>query len=130
MAADAVACSLDIQDVMVALTAEHPEWELEIGIGVDMGEVVMGAMGSKERMDYTVLGDHVNLAARLCGYAAPRQTIISDDVGEKLKTSPEFRLEPLEPIKVKGKTGELKVFAVERAKPAVRPAAPEVAVAG
>ena len=130
MAADAVACSLDIQDVMVALTAEHPEWELEIGIGVDMGEVVMGAMGSKERMDYTVLGDHVNLAARLCGYAAPRQTIISDDVGEKLRTLQAFRLEPLEPIKVKGKTGELKVFAVERAKPVAQPAAPETAVAG
>jgi adenylate cyclase len=130
MAADSVACSLDIQDVMVALTAEHPEWELEIGIGVDMGEVVMGAMGSKERMDYTVLGDHVNLAARLCGYAAPRQTIISEDVGEKLKGSPDFRLEPLEPIKVKGKTGQLNVYAVERARPVARPTAPATAVAG
>jgi adenylate cyclase len=130
MAADSVACSIDIQDVMVALTAEHPEWLLEIGIGVDMGEVVMGAMGSKERMDYTVLGDHVNLAARLCGYAAPRQTIISEDVGAKLHDSSEFRLEPLEPIKVKGKTGELKVFAVERAMPAAKVEAPAAVVAG
>jgi adenylate cyclase len=72
----------------------------------------MGAMGSKERMDYTVLGDHVNLAARLCGYAAPRQTIVSEAVGEKLKDSKAFRLEPLPPIEVKGKTGELKVYAV------------------
>jgi adenylate cyclase len=119
MAANAAACSLDIQDVMVALTKEHPEWELEIGIGVDMGEVVMGAMGSKERMDYTVLGDHVNLAARLCGYAAPQQTIVSESVGDKLKASPDFRLEPLEPITVKGKTGALNVFAVMRAGPAV-----------
>jgi hypothetical protein len=94
---------------MIALVDEHPEWELNIGIGVDMGEVVMGAMGSKERMDYTVLGDHVNLAARLCGYAAPRQTIVSEAVGEKLKDSKAFRLEPLPPIEVKGKTGELKV---------------------
>jgi adenylate cyclase len=115
MAKNAAACSLDIQDVMIALGNENPDWELEIGIGVDMGEVVMGAMGSKDRMDYTVLGDHVNLAARLCGYAAPGQTIVSDVVGEKLKSLPAFRLEPLEPIKVKGKTGALNVFAVARA---------------
>lgn len=117
MAAHAVACALDIQDVMVAQSEEHPEWGLDIGIGVDMGEVVMGAMGSKDRMDYTVLGDHVNLAARLCSHAAPRQTIISETVGEKLKASTAFRLKALEPIRVKGKTGALNVYAVERAAP-------------
>ena len=42
---------------------------------------------------------------------------------------PEFRLEPLEPIKVKGKTGELKVFAVERTNPAAQAPVPETAVA-
>jgi adenylate cyclase len=117
MADNAAACALDIQDVMIALVDEHPEWELNIGVGVDMGEVVMGAMGSKERMDYTVLGDHVNLAARLCGYAAPRQTIVSEAVGEKLKKSKAFRLAPLPPIEVKGKTGALKVYAVSRGEP-------------
>jgi adenylate cyclase len=125
MAKNATACSLDIQDVMIDLGKEHPEWELEIGIGVDMGDVVMGAMGSKDRMDYTVLGDHVNLAARLCSYAAPGQTIVSDVVGEKLKSLPGFRLEELEPIKVKGKTGALTVFAVERAGRAETQSMPE-----
>jgi adenylate cyclase len=119
MARDSVACSLAIQDVMIELAAQNPEWGLDIGIGVDMGDVVMGAMGSKERMDYTVLGDHVNLAARLCSYAAARQTIISDDVAGKIGDLPEFRLEGLEPIKVKGKTGALKVYAVHRPQPAV-----------
>lgn len=117
MAAHATKCALDIQDVMVELAKENPEWELDVGIGVDMGEVVMGAMGSKERMDYTVLGDHVNLAARLCSHAAPRQTIVSDAVGGRLKEQAEFRLEALEPITVKGKTGALDVFAVERTGP-------------
>jgi adenylate cyclase len=130
MAENAAACALDIQDVMIALIDEHPEWELNIGIGVDMGEVVMGAMGSKERMDYTVLGDHVNLAARLCSYAAPRQTIVSETVGDRLKNSKAFRLESLPPIEVKGKTGALKVYAVTRGEPAkaVSESAAEAAV--
>ena len=115
MAANAVACSLAIHDVMVELGAEHPEWGLDIGIGVDMGGVVMGAMGSKQRMDYTVLGDHVNLAARLCSYAAAKETIISAPDAEKVRGRAEFRLDALEPIKVKGKSNALHVFAVHRA---------------
>lgn len=119
MATDSVACALAIQDAMVELGREHPEWGLDIGIGIDMGEVVMGAMGSKQRMDYTVLGDHVNLAARLCSHAAPRQTIISDAVGKEVATTPAFRLETLEAIRVKGKSAALAVFAVHRASAAL-----------
>lgn len=114
MATDAVACSLAIQEVMLEQAGEHPEWGLEIGIGVDMGEVVMGAMGSKQRMDYTVLGDHVNLAARLCSAAAPQQTIISDVVAEKVRLNRRFKLDAMEPIRVKGKTAPIGIFAVGR----------------
>jgi len=119
MAADSTACCLAIQDVMDQLKAEHPEWGLDIGIGVDMGDVVMGAMGSKERMDYTVLGDHVNLAARLCSYAAARQSIVSQAVADKIKNNPAFRLHGLEPIKVKGKSAALNVYSVTRSAPAM-----------
>ena len=72
-------------------------------------------MGSRQRMDFTVVGDHVNLAARLCSYAAPRQTIISNSVGAHLKDDQAFRLDGLEPIKVKGKSAALNVYAVGRA---------------
>ena len=130
MAADSAACSLAIQDVMDTVKSEHPEWGLDIGIGVDMGEVVMGAMGSKERMDYTVLGDHVNLAARLCSYAAAKQTIVSDAVADRIRTNPAFRLEALEPIRVKGKSAALEVYSVTRgsrpAEGAARVAAREI----
>jgi adenylate cyclase len=123
MARDSVRCSIAIQDVMIELAEKNPEWGLDIGIGVDMGEVVMGAMGSKQRMDYTVLGDHVNLAARLCSYAAARQTIISEAVARHIKDEPGLRLVPLEPIKVKGKSAALNVYSVDRAdRPAAEPA--------
>lgn len=114
MAVDAVTCSLAIQDVMIEQAREHPEWGLEIGIGVDMGDVVMGAMGSKQRMDYTVLGDHVNLAARLCSAAAPKQNIVSDVIAAQIRDDTRFKLEPMEAIRVKGKAEPIKIYSVGR----------------
>jgi adenylate cyclase len=92
----------------------------------------MGAMGSKERMDYTVLGDHVNLAARLCSYAAAKQTIVSDAVEAKIRDNPAFRLEGLEPIKVKGKSAALNVYSVtwSNAPGKAAPAVAETAATG
>ncbi|MCC6984235.1 MAG: HAMP domain-containing protein [Bauldia sp.] len=113
-AEDAVRCALDIQDVMIQLNDEHPDYRLDIGIGIDAGSVVRGAMGSRERMDYTVVGDHVNFAARLCGYAAPRQTLVSNNVPAAVGKVADIYFNPLEPIVVKGKTGALPVFDVHR----------------
>jgi adenylate cyclase len=114
MAANAVACCLPFSDKMIELRRQNPEWALDIGSGVDAGEVVMGAMGSKNRMDYTVLGDHVNVAARLCSHAAPRQTLVTQRVYEQLKNSPLFAFTALEPIRVKGKSAALEVYDVQR----------------
>ena len=77
MVLNASLCALEIQDAMAELGREHPDWGLAVGIGVNAGEVIMGAMGSSDRMDYTVLGDAVNLAARLCSHAARGQILLS-----------------------------------------------------
>lgn len=50
---------------------------LEVGIGINHGPAVLGNMGHKLRMDYTVIGDVVNIAARLCGIAKAGQIIAS-----------------------------------------------------
>ena len=115
MVENAVACCLDALEMMAVVRRDHPDRALELGIGLDVGEVIMGAMGSKQRMDYTVLGDHVNLAARLCSHAAPGQTLVSASVHERAKSSQAFQFEPLDPIQVKGKSGSLNVFAAHRA---------------
>lgn len=110
----AVACALDIQEAMAQLLDERPEWDLHVGIGLSAGEVVMGAMGARDRMDFTVLGDPVNLASRLCD-AAPSQSILaSESIQAAVAADPAFRFEPLEPIIVKGKRDPVRVFAAKR----------------
>jgi adenylate cyclase len=48
-----------------------------IGIGIDTGEVIVGNFGSAQRLEYTAIGHHINLAARLCGAADGDQVLVS-----------------------------------------------------
>jgi adenylate cyclase len=126
MAADAVRCALAIQGRVGELAGQHPDWHLAIGIGINTGEVIMGAMGSRERMDYTVLGDHVNLAARLCAQAGPNQTLITESSYRAIAGSSEFAITALTPIALRGKREPVAVYEVGEppghSAPAARPA--------
>jgi class 3 adenylate cyclase len=62
--------------------AAHP---LEVHIGIASGTVVAGCMGSPDRLDYTVLGARVNLAARLCGQAGPMEIVIDETTRARLR---------------------------------------------
>jgi adenylate cyclase len=112
MERNAVRCALEIQSATDELGRQHPDWDLEVGIGINTGEVIMGAMGSKNRMDFTVLGDNVNLAARLCSQAAPGQTLLTQSTYEAIADCPEFAAAPLTPMVVKGKRQPLPVYEV------------------
>ncbi|MEQ9366938.1 MAG: adenylate/guanylate cyclase domain-containing protein [Leptospirales bacterium] len=80
-------------------TADEGE-TLMVGIGISMGDVVMGSMGSSSRQDYTVIGDNVNLAARLCNGAKGGEILLSSNVFRISEGDPELAAEI--PIRLKG----------------------------
>jgi adenylate cyclase len=117
MAEDALRCAVAMQQHMAEVSAASPDRNLAIGIGIDMGEVVMGAIGARDRMDFTVLGDHVNVAARLCSAAKPGQTLATAAVVAAAASRPDLPLTPhaLDPIIVKGKSAPLEVYEIQPA---------------
>jgi len=102
MEARAVACSVEIAEAMEGMLDKFPEYNLHVGIGVASGEVVMGAMGARERMDFTVLGSTVNLSARLCGKADPGQVLLDRATLDASRMLQDVRFVELEPIALKG----------------------------
>ena len=87
----------------------HPAWMM--GVGVHTGQVTAGNIGSAKRMDYTVIGDTVNLASRLCSNAAGSQILISEQTWAELGDS--FPAKRLEPIRVKGKETPIQIFEIK-----------------
>lgn len=103
MAVRAVRCALELQRKMTELAGERPDWSLGVGIGVNTGDVTLGAMGSTQRMDFTVLGDPVNLAARLCDRAESGQTLIGETTRQRIASVDAFEVRALGALSLKGK---------------------------
>lgn len=87
---------------------------ITIGIGVNTGEVVAGNMGSSQKMDYTVIGDAVNLAARLESNAEGGTILVSETTYNDVKD--QVVAEKLAPIPVKGKKDKVTVYRIKEMK--------------
>lgn len=85
---------------------------IEMGIGVHTGLVVAGNMGAEDRLNYTVLGANVNLAARLCEVAKADQLLISEATLMEPNIQESFYTKPLPPITLKGFTIPVQIYEV------------------
>ena len=111
---NAVSAAVETQKRIRALNRRRiasGEVILEVGIGINHGDAVLGNMGSKHRMDYTVIGDVVNIAARLCSIAKAGQIIASLIAVKSLNGK--YPTTRLQPIIVKGRSKPIEICEVD-----------------
>lgn len=118
-ALNAVLCSLKIIEVLQEWNKERQEKGLspiEMGIGIHTGLVVVGNMGAENRLNYTVIGNSVNLAARLCSTARGMEILISKETLEQPHVKENILVEDLPPKALKGFAVEYVLFRVKGVK--------------
>jgi adenylate cyclase len=104
-------------EMMAELDKLNAKWrdagrpELHIGIGLNCGEAFAGNIGSEQRLEFTVIGDVVNTASRLCKAAQGGEILVSEELRRALKSAPS--LVEREPMELKGKGQPVPVFSVE-----------------
>ena len=110
----AVSCGIDMQHEVARL---DEAWmaqglgHLSIRIGVNTGDAISGSIGAETRMDYTVVGDNVNVASRLESNGKPGTVLISDSAFELVKDC--IPAAKLEPIHVKNRVQPVQVYSID-----------------
>ncbi|HEV3232138.1 MAG TPA: adenylate/guanylate cyclase domain-containing protein [Candidatus Dormibacteraeota bacterium] len=114
----AVAAALKMHRAQAALNGEWAGEALPafgLGIGVSTGEVAAALLGSEERLEYSVVGDSVNLAQRIQQWAEAGQTVLSEATYRALPAPPD--VEALAPQTVKGRHTPVSAYRIEAAVP-------------
>jgi adenylate cyclase len=112
VAASAIDAMLQIQSELAAIVPEHGEVQFAARIGVATGSVFVGNLGTRERMNYTVIGDRVNIAARLQGLGKfyGVDSVIDDETLRK--SGRPYRVRPLDKVGVAGRNEGVVVYEV------------------
>jgi class 3 adenylate cyclase/HAMP domain-containing protein len=112
---DAIKAAIEMQDAtedLMKTRAEQDKETFEIGIGINTGSAIVGNVGSENRMDYTVIGDTVNVAGRLQQIAKGGEIIIGEQTYDQ--TQGRFRIGKKGKLRIKNKTEPVMCYEVLR----------------
>ncbi len=112
---NAICCAMLIQMVAKQINikrSQRGQAEVHFRIGINNGSMLAGNLGSNERMEYTVVGDAVNLASRLCYAAQPDQIIVREDLCRQLQDGSRISATAQGRILIRGKSVPVKIYDV------------------
>ncbi len=111
----AILSAMEIQKYVKKFQISALGKQLDIGIGINTGEVIMGTIGTKNRMDATVIGDNVNTASRIQGLTRKfgKNILISEATYRAVGRPETFEFEAIGEERVRGKEMPVKLYSVE-----------------
>ena len=98
------------KELAVMMENTTPDKRFDVRLGMNTGHVVAGNIGSPKRMDYTVIGDSVNIASRLESSAEPNQILIGEETYRRVKGK--FKTKKVGSKTLRGKTESIMVYEV------------------
>ena len=107
----AIKTALEMQKAVDKISKTKKVPTVQCGIGINAGEAVVGNIGSEKRVDYTAIGDAVNIASRLCSVAKGGQVIISEQTYHKVKDK--IIAKKIGEVKLKGKEKLVVIYEVK-----------------
>ena len=110
----AVLAAMEVRHRLPALNQRLPTLSdtVQVGIGINTGEVVAGNIGSSKSMEYTVVGDNVNVASRLTDLAGPGQIFISEQTFLSVVEDSRFILQSRGALEVKGRKEPVRIYEI------------------